>query len=138
MNSLRVMTLLTLVALTSCGLYESMGGIPHAERKLAVPAGTQSQLIFNCAEESIRSIPEPSNWNKEVTKRDLEAGVMDVGGFDEKNVIGFRARVTVNDKRTSIAMKIKGAGPYYTDLGVDGAADKLLSAMKKCLAVQRK
>ena len=138
MNSLRVVILLALVAPTGCGLYESMGGVPHAERKLAIPEGTQSQLIFNCVEESIRSIPEPSNWNKEITTRDLKSGVMDIGGFKEKNVIGFRARVMVNDERTSITMKIKGAGPYYTDLGVDDAADKLLEAMKKCLAIQRK
>ena len=138
MNSLRVVTLLSVAVLTGCGLYESMGGVPHAERKLAVPAGTQSELIFNCAEGSIRSLPEPSNWNKEITKKDLQSGVMEVGSFDEENVIGFRARVMVNDEGTSIAIKVKGAGPYYTDLGVDSAADKLLEAMKKCLAVQRK
>ena len=138
MNASRWITVLALSALTSCGLYESMGGLPNAERKFAVPAGMQSQLIFNCAEESIRSIPEPSNWNKEITKKDLESGVMDFGRFDERNVIGFRARITTDNEKNSITIKVKGAGPYYTDLGVGSAADKLVEATKKCLAIQRK
>ena len=134
MCRLKFTALFCVIVLGGCEVYESFGGVPTASDELAVPPQTTTQQIFDCAEKSIGSVPEPSNWRKDVTRRDPNAGILETGDFDKENTIGFRARLRVDPGGALARIKIKGAGPYYTDLGVDDAMITLKTNLARCLA----
>jgi len=108
--------------------------VPTASGTLDLPAGTSTATVFVCVEESVRALHRAQSlWNDRVTRRDLSAGLIETGDFDDDNVIGFRVRVRSAPGSSEATVQIKGAGAYFTDLGVDKALSDFEAGMRACL-----
>ena len=109
---------------------------PSRSTMLAVPKGADSQTVIACAERSIQALARGnSHWIGQPTVKDIPGGRFETGDFDEENIIGFRVRLVVKtgEPAASAALTIKGAGPYFSDLGVDAAMKSLVDETRKCL-----
>jgi hypothetical protein len=134
MKASRWMAVLTLIALTGCGLYESVVGIPMAVAVVQAPPTTSVDLVFQCAETSIKRLAQSDSfWRSDVTRRNNDEGILETGDFDKINVGGFRARVTLDKRTNEIRIDLKGAGAYYKDIGVEKSVADLKNEMQGCL-----
>lgn len=134
MKASRGITVLALTALTGCGLYESVVGVPMAVATVQAPPATSVDRVFQCAETSINRLAQPDSfWRSDVTRRDRDEGILETGDFDKANVGGFRARITFDKRTNEIRIDLKGAGAYYEDIGVEKSAADLKGAMQGCL-----
>lgn len=112
---------------------EAVGITPAKTDTLAVPSGTSTQRLFDCAESSIRGFASTdSNWLP-VVRKDVSGGVLESEDFDAGNVVGFRVRIVRKDGSDTADLDLKGAGPYFMDLGVDGAVERLKASIGACL-----
>jgi hypothetical protein len=106
-----------------------------ASDTVAVPAGTKVETVFSCVEDSVRSLhQEQSLWNDRVTRREERIGIIETGDFEDDNVVGFRVRVQFALDAGEASIRIKGAGPYFTDLGVDKALVDFGARLRACLS----
>lgn len=109
---------------------------PSRSTTLAVPKGTDPQTVIDCAERSIQTLARGnSHWIRQPVVKDIPGGRFETGDFDEENIIGFRVRLVVKagEPAASAALTIKGAGPYFSDLGVDAAMNSFVDEARKCL-----
>ncbi len=110
---------------------------PAASDTIAVPAGTSVEVVFTCVEDSARSLHQgQSLWNDRVTRRDERVGIIETGAFENDNVVGFRVRARFAADAEAILVTIKGAGPYFMDLGVEKAFAEFDTRMRVCLSKQ--
>jgi hypothetical protein len=108
---------------------------PTASGTVAAPAGTTVEVVFSCVEDSVRSLHQAQSlWDDRVTRRDGHTGTIETGDFEDDNVVGFRVRVRFALDAGEILVLIKGAGLYFTDLGVDEALAAFDSRMRVCLS----
>jgi len=60
-------------------------------------------------------------------------GVIETGEFSEANLAGFRVRGTYVLRENRMTLLLRGAGPYYIDLGVERAGQDLMAGIESCL-----
>lgn len=101
---------------------------------LQAAAGTTTAVLFGCAEKSIATFRESSRFWPAVSVNDPARQVFETGDYDASNVGGFRVRMTYSEEEHLAQIEIKGAGPYYTDLGVDKAMVDFKASLQTCLA----
>jgi len=134
MKASRGITVLVLTALTGCGLYESVVGVPMAVTSVQAPPATGVDRVFQCTETSIKRLAQPDSfWRSDVTRRDADEGILETGDFDKANVGGFRAKITFDKQSNKIRIDLKGAGAYYEDIGVEKSVADLKREMQGCL-----
>jgi hypothetical protein len=120
---------------TGCVMSNLPMKAPSASGTLTAPAGTSVEAVFSCVENSVRPLHrEQSFWSDQVTRRDDRAGIIETGNFEENNVIGFRVRVQFTPESKEVSILIKGAGAYFTDLGVEKALVDFDARMQACLS----
>lgn len=107
---------------------------PAKHDTLQTPAGTTTTMLFGCAEKSIATFRESSRFWPAVSVNDPTRKVFETGDYDATNVGGFRVRMTYSEDKRLAQIEIKGAGPYYTDLGVDKAMTDFKASLRTCLA----
>lgn len=113
---------------------EQAQATPTQRDSLQTPAGTTTAMLFGCAEKSIATFRESSRFWPAVTVNDPARKVFETGDYDATNVGGFRVRMTHSEDSHLAKIEIKGAGPYYTDLGVDKAMANFKASLQTCLA----
>ncbi len=124
-----------LFSLTGCVMSNTPMKAPASAGSLPVPAGIDAEAVFSCVESSVRSLHDKNElWNIRVTLRDAGRGVIETGDFDDDNIGGFRVSVQHNLASNDVRMRIKGAGPYFMDLGVDQAFVEFDARMRQCLS----
>jgi hypothetical protein len=108
---------------------------PTAEGSVPAPDGIGAEAVLTCAETSVRKLHDSNElWNIRVTRRDPARGVLETGDFDDDNVGGFRLGVQYALESNAVLMRLKGAGPYFMDIGVDKAFADLDAQMRQCLS----
>jgi hypothetical protein len=107
---------------------------PSASKTITAPADTDTDHVLSCTEDTIAGLARKDDrWDPRITHRDAAAGVIETGNFQEENESGFRARVQFDAGRNSVQVDLKGAGAYFTDLGVDAAVAEFSAALERCL-----
>jgi hypothetical protein len=125
---------LVLVSLVGCGITPALAKEPLANRDLQVPPGTPIPRLLACAENAVVTLSKTqNNWDDRITLKDLAGGRLETGNFPEKNVIGFRVSVQYATNAASARVQLKGAGPYFVDLGVDAAMAAFMQQTSACL-----
>lgn len=110
------------------------GCTPTASRHIPLSPSTDAGRLAACAERVVAQLARQDNrWEARVTHRDRAAGGLETGDFKSWNATGFRIRVVPDLHRREAALHLKGAGAYFTDLGVDAAADRFVAAFRQCL-----
>lgn len=107
---------------------------PTRSDSLQLPAGTRTTTLFGCAEKSIEGFRKSSRFWPAVSLNDPVRHIFQSGDYDAANAGGFRVRMTHSESEHLAHIEIKGAGPYYMDLGVDQAMTDLKASLQKCLA----
>jgi hypothetical protein len=117
-----------------CVMSAVSGKAPTASAELVPPAGADIESVFGCAERSVAALHRKNQlWNTRISRRDTSAGALETGDFPDDNVGGFRVRVRYPVDTTKIAIEIKAAGPYFSDLGADQALQSFESELGRCL-----
>lgn len=109
------------------------GPAPKQTGSIALPAGLDTERLFDCAESSIASFARESSSWPGVSRRDAAAGILESGEFAEENRSGFRIRLERTGP-TAATIEMKGAGAYFADLGVDQAMTDFKASLTNCLA----
>jgi hypothetical protein len=123
------------VALTGCAAAPALAQEPLASREFQVAPGTAANQVLACAEKTVMSLSKTqNNWDNRITLKDAVNGRFETGNFPEKNVMGFRVSLRFAPKASMAQVQLKGAGPYFVDLGVDGAIESFVQQTTACLA----
>lgn len=126
-------TLLCLL-IGGCVMNGRHGAAPTASGDLAPPAGIVTESVFACAERSVIALHAKNQfWNTRITRRDPGDGALETGDFPDDNIGGFRVRLLYPSGASQVKIAVKGAGPYYSDLGVDQALDDFKAELARCL-----
>jgi hypothetical protein len=108
---------------------------PSASASIQAPAGMSAEAVLSCAETTVQKLAsDDDRWDARVTRKDIEAGTLETGDFEEENESGFRVKVSFDRRTSKIGIALKGAGAYFVDLGVESAIGEFNSAMNQCLA----
>ncbi len=127
--------LVVFLSLTGCVMSNTPMKVPSAEGTLPAPAGIGAEAVLSCAETSVRTLHERNElWNVRVTRRDDGRGLLETGEFDADNIGGFRIRVQYVPESNAVRIRLKAAGPYFMDIGVDKAFADLDAQMRQCLS----
>lgn len=120
--------------LLGCGTSPALAKEPLASRDMLVPPGTPTLRLLACAEKTVLTLSKTqNNWDDRITLKDPASGRMETGNFPEKNVLGFRLSVSYPANAASARVQLKGAGPYFVDLGVDAAVTAFVQQTSACL-----
>lgn len=111
----------------------SLGPAPKREESLALPASLGTAQLFDCATSSIATFAKTSSSWPNVTRRDVDAGILESGDFADENKTGFRVHIE-RTSPTEATIQMKGAGAYFTDLGVDQALSDFKRSLSSCIA----
>lgn len=107
---------------------------PSALDSIQVPQSATAEEVISCAENIVRTLArDDDRWDARVTRRDVDAGILETGNFEEENESGFRVRIGFERKTGKIDVSLKGAGAYFVDLGVKTAIVEFNSSMRECL-----
>lgn len=130
----KVTALAFCLLLSSCAVFEGFGLMPSRSAEVSVSRGQTASNVFTCVERTIIGLSKTrSTWATSVTRKDEKSGIFETGNYGESNVIGFRVRAIYSTGDQKIRLKLKGAGPYYSDIGVDEGIEKLASGIKQCV-----
>ena len=106
---------------------------PRASALMQVPAQVTMANVFDCVQSSIPT--GQRGWlDTSVSRIDRTHGVIETGNYSRSNLIGLRTRTVFVPEARLLFLRLKGAGIYYTDLGVDQAALDLRRRVGDCLA----
>lgn len=120
-------------ALSGCAVVEAVIE-PRASDVLAVRADTTTQRVFDCAQASVAAVSARGrHWDTRVSRIDSARGVIETGDFARSSRVGFRSQVVHSPDAGLVFIRLKGAGPYYIDLGVDRTVLDLQSRVRECL-----
>lgn len=119
--------LLASAALAAC--------VPQATTTVPLPGNLATTALFACADTTLQDLHRrDEQWNVRITRRDVVAGRFETGDFDEANVMGYRVRLARSDAEPRVALSVRAAGPYFTDLGADRALAAYRTALSQCVA----
>ena len=135
MHSRVALLTLVLASLAGCGVTPAVAKEPLASAEIQVPPNTATSRLLACSERTVLSLSKTqNNWVDRVTLKDERGGRFETGNFPEKNVMGFRVSVRFVANAPSAQVQLKGAGPYFVDLGVGGAIETFVQKTTACLA----
>lgn len=130
-----ILGLTFLFSLAGCVMSDTPMKAPASAGSLSVPAGIDAEAVFSCVETSVRLLQDRNQlWNIRVALRDAGRRVIETGDFDDDNIGGFRVSVQHDPASNDVRMRLKGAGPYFMDLGVDQAFVEFDARMRQCLS----
>ena len=107
--------------------------VPSSRRQVSLPHALPTAQLFACTEEAITHLRAGNQAWQPVSLRDDGAGVLESGDYPQRNRIGLRIRLQHRSGSDRAQLLLRGAGPYFIDLGVDAAADELAAAIEGCL-----
>ena len=111
------------------------GCVPEASTTVPVPRDLATAALFACADTSLQDLRRrEEQWNMRITRRDVAAGRFETGDFDEANVMGYRIRLARTDAEPRATLRVRAAGPYFTDLGPDRALSAYRTVLTECVA----
>lgn len=114
---------------------KSVFHVPMAQATTQAAIHTPTERVFDCAQRRLDELrKQDALWDAKVTLRDLSAGILETGDFSEDNVTGFRVRLAYRHTTGTIDLRMKGAGAYFVDLGVDQALAQFNQGFNTCLA----
>ena len=117
-----------------CSVFESLGGMPSASATISTDTKVSTQKALGCVESTIMKLSQTRGaWMTNVTSKDEAMGVLETGNFGGENLANFRVRAVHIREQNLITLKLKGAGPYYVDLGVTQGMEELKSGVQACL-----
>lgn len=123
------------VALAGCGAMPALATEPLASREIPVAPGTAASRVLACAEKTVLLLSKTqNNWDDRITLKDESSGRFETGNFPDKNVMGFRVSLRLSANAPTAQVQLKGAGPYFVDLGVDDAMESFVQQTSACLA----
>lgn len=112
--------------------------VPTAQTTIQVAAGVPVEQVFDCAQDQVHELKKQNGfWDSRITLRDVSAGILESGNFQEDNVIGFRLRLEYQRAASAANLRIKGVGIYFADLGVEKALASFSEGFDACLAGQQ-
>lgn len=124
-----------LFSLTGCVMSNTPMKAPAADGAVPVPAGLGADAVLSCVDTSVRALHEKNElWNVRVTRRDAGRGLFETGDFEDDNIGGFRVSAQYAPDANAVRLRLKGAGPYFMDLGVEQAFAELDARMRQCLS----
>lgn len=110
-----------------------VGCVPTGSRQLALPPELSRAQLFDCTEQALTGLRAGRTAWEPVSLRDDVAGVLESGHYGQHNRIGLRIRLQHHRGSDRAQLWVRGAGPYFTDLGVEAAAGQLQNALQQCL-----
>jgi hypothetical protein len=133
--SLKLLIAISVItSICGCSVFEFLGGEPRASGTILTNNSVSTKKALECVGSTIMKFHgTTSSWMINVTRKDEATGVLETGSFDQSNVMGFRVRAMHIREQNLITLKLKGAGPYYADLGVIQGMEELKSGVQSCL-----
>ncbi len=111
---------------------------PSASRKIEAPEAVTANRVVSCADRAVADLArDNTHWDPRITHRDRGRGQLESGDFGAWNKSGFRVRVELNPLRETIDIDLKGAGPYFVDMGVEEAIDAFVGKFGSCVSLGR-
>jgi hypothetical protein len=130
--------LVVLLSLTGCVMSNTPMKAPRASSAVDVPSGTSTEAVFSCAETTVAMLADADDrWDPRVTRRDVEAGVLETSNYGKENESGFRIRLRFVSGSDRAQVDLKGAGAYFVDLGVEEAMTLFKSKLAACIPSQQ-
>ncbi len=124
-----------LFSLTGCVMSNTPMKAPQTSSAIEVPSATSTEALFSCAETTVQALADTDDrWDPRVTRRDVEAGVLETSNYGKENESGFRIRLRFVSGSGQAQVGLKGAGAYFIDLGVEEAMTRFKSKMSVCLS----
>ncbi|HYQ25501.1 hypothetical protein [Stenotrophomonas sp.] len=114
---------------------ESAHAVPESAATLHVAPQTPTQKVFECARQRLAQLGEDDAlWDHKVTREDVPHGVLETGDFPEDNISGFRLHLQHDPASGSVALRLRGAGAYFVDQGVEAGLKTFEEGFSRCLA----
>lgn len=124
-----------LFSLTGCVMSNTPMKAPRTSSVIDVPSAISTEALFSCAETTVLALADADDrWDSRVTRRDVEAGVLETANYAKENESGFRIRLRFVSGSDQAQVELKGAGAYFVDLGVEEAMTRFKSSVSVCLA----
>lgn len=124
-----------LFSLTGCVMSNTPMMAPRTSSAIDVPSATSTETLFSCAETTVQALADADDrWDPRVTRRDVEAGLLETSNYGKENESGFRIRLRFVSGSGQAQVDLKGAGAYFIDLGVEEAMTRFKSKMSVCLS----
>lgn len=124
-----------LFSLTGCVMSNTPMKAPQTSSAIDVPAAISTEALFSCAETTVQALADADDrWDPRVTRRDVEAGVLETANYGKENESGFRIRLRFVSGSGQAQVELKGAGAYFVDLGVEEAMTRFKSNVSACLS----
>lgn len=121
-------------ALGGCRMSESSPTIPEASAQLQLPPSTSTAQVFDCARRRLTQLGEAEAlWDHPVTREDAAQGVLETGDFPEINVTGFRLQLRHEEASGRVDLRLRGAGAYFVDQGVDAGLQEFREGFEQCV-----
>lgn len=118
-----------------CSMSEAVGQIPEATAELRVPAGVPTSRIFECARSRLSQLrAEEALWDHAVSAEDVGRGLLETGNFPDDNVSGFRVQLRHDVEAGLVSVRLRGAGAYFVDQGVDDALGEFREGFEPCVS----
>ncbi|HAI47500.1 hypothetical protein D3C87_775560 [compost metagenome] len=113
----------------------SAHAVPEAAATLQVPPQTPTPKVFACARQRLTQLgQDEALWDHKVTREDLQHGVLETGDFPEDNISGFRLHLQHDPAKGSVSLRLRGAGAYFVDQGVEAGLKEFESGFATCLS----
>lgn len=115
---------------------EAAHAVPEASGRIQLPPGTTTARVFDCARQRLGELrAQEALWDHQVTHEDAAEGLLETGNFAEDNVSGFRLQLRFDQAQSSALMRMRGAGAYFVDQGVDGALQEFRAGFEACIGM---
>ncbi|WP_367380548.1 hypothetical protein [Stenotrophomonas cyclobalanopsidis] len=117
---------------------EPAHAVPEASATLHIAPQTPTPKVFECARQRLAQLGEDDAlWDHKVTREDVPDGVLETGNFPEDNISGFRLHLQHDAAAGKVALRLRGAGAYYVDQGVQAGLKTFEEGFSHCLAAPR-
>lgn len=112
---------------------DSAHAVPEAHARLQLPPGTATARVFDCARRHLAELGRQEElWDHAITRDEPARGLLETGDFPEDNVSGFRVQMRYDEAKGSADVRVRGAGAYFVDQGVDLALKEFGDGLTAC------
>ena len=129
-----IVALFLSLLLIGCVMTSQLMKAPSVSDSIPVRQGTTTEVVVSCAESAVQTMAQNDDrWDARITRKEMDAGILETGNFEEENESGFRIRMDFDSRAGKVNVVLKGAGAYFVDLGVEAAIVEFNTAMRECL-----
>ena len=129
-----IVALFLSLLMIGCVMTSQLMKAPSVSDSIPVRQGTTAEVVVSCAESAVRTMAQNDDrWDARITRKEMDAGILETGNFEEENESGFRIRMDFDPRAGKVNVVLKGAGAYFVDLGVEAAIVEFNTAMRECL-----